>query len=200
MLRRTIAGLGIITCILIFSRKTDYSFNGVDVYSTLKSLTDSLEENNITYFLGSGSALGAARRGGIIKGDKDVDIHISGSAPFEIEAALWGFDWDYTDFGYHVHLKKTNFYFDIWVLQEKYGKLICVGANGKCHLWEQKYNWPVVVPVNIALPPRLHIFGGKQFYFPNDLFGYLDHEYPDWQNNCGGWRIGTRPCKVDDFV
>lgn len=199
MLWKVIAGLGVLTCILIFSRSTDYSFEGVDVYSTLESLLQSLEKNDIEYYLGGGSALGAARRGGILKGDKDVDIFVADAAPIEIEDALWGFEWKYTDFGYHVNLPKTNFYFDVWVLQEKYGKLICVGANGKCHLWEEQFNWAVQVPLTMVLPPKKRDFGGREFYFPNQFFAYLDHEFPGWGERCGGWRIGNRPCTKKDF-
>tara|TARA_B100000963_G_C22587213_1_gene653673 strand:- start:1024 stop:1626 length:603 start_codon:yes stop_codon:yes gene_type:complete len=199
MLWKIIAGFGLITCILVFSHSTDYSFEGVDVYSTLESLVQSLEDNGIEYYLGAGSALGAARRGGILKGDKDVDIFVANTAPIEIENALWGFDWKYTDFGYHVNLPKTNFYFDIWVMQEKYGKLICVGAAGKCHLWEEKYNWAVQVPITMVLPPKKRNFGGLEFNFPNQLYAYLDQEFPGWGERCGGWRIGNRPCTEEDF-
>ena len=104
-----------------------------------------------------------------------------------------------TDFGYHVNLPKTNFYVDIWVMQEKYGKLICVGAAGKCHLWEEKYNWAVQVPLTIVLPAKKRNFGGREFYFPIQFFAYLDHEYPGWGERCGGWRIGNRPCTQKDF-
>ena len=199
MLKKVLAGLGLLTCVLIFSRSTDYSFNGVDVYATLESLVQSLEKNEIEYYLGGGSALGAARRGGILKGDKDVDIFVAAAAPSDIERALWGFKWTYTDFGYHVNLPKTNFYFDLWVMKEKYGKLICTGANGKCHLWEEKFNWAVQVPLSMVLPAKKRDFGGRQFYFPNQFFAYLDHEFPGWGERCGGWRIGSRPCTKEDF-
>ena len=199
MLRLVLAGLGALTCILIFSRSTDYSFNGVDIYATLESLVESLEDHKIEYYLGAGSALGAARRGGILKGDKDVDIFVVGAAPVEIEEALWGFNWKYTDFGYHIHLQKTNFYFDIWVMQEKYGKLICVGADGKCHLWEEKFNWSRQVALTMMLPPKKRSFGGRNFFFPNQFFVYLENEFPGWSERCGGYRIGNRPCTKEDF-
>lgn len=199
MLRLVLAGLGVLTCILIFSRSTDYSFNGVDIYATLESLVQSLEDHEIEYYLGAGSALGAARRGAVLKGDKDVDIFVVGAAPVEIEEALWGFNWKYTDFGYHVKLQKTNFYFDIWVLQEKYGKLICMGADGKCHLWEEKFNWSRQVPLTMVLPPKKRKFGGRDFYFPNQFYVYLEHEFPNWSERCGGYRIGNRPCTKKDF-
>ena len=178
--------------------ETDYSFNNVDVYTTLDSLTYSLGENSISYFLAAGSALGAARRGAVLKGDKDVDIYVV-AYPEEVETALWGFDWSYTDFGYHVHLKKTNFYFDIWLMQESDGMLKCVGAKGKCHLWEEKFDWKVEVPVGLVFPVKKHAFGGYLFNFPNDIHAYLTYEYPDWQTKCGGWHFGTRPCTRDDF-
>ena len=201
MIRQIIVFLFTIIFIVIVYRSwgIDYDFHGVDVYATLDSLVYSLEKKDITYYLGGGSALGAARRSGILKGDKDVDIFVAGAAPRDIEDAIWGFDWDYTDFGYHIHLQKTNFYFDIWVMQEKHGKLVCTGAHGKCHLWEEKFNWPVVVPINMVLPPHKHAFGTYMFNFPYDTYAYLDHEFPDWQNKCGGYRIGVRPCTVQDF-
>ena len=199
MLRRLVACFAISIIIILFTRSTDYSLNGVNVYTILESLVESLENNGIEYYLGSGSALGAARRGGILKGDKDVDIYVFDAAPRKIEEALWGFDWKYTDFGYHVNLQNTNFYFDIWVMQEKYGKLICVGANGKCHVWEEKYNWPLQFPVNMILPPKKRDFGKLSFYFPNQFFAYLDYQYPDWGEKCGGWRLGNRPCTEKDF-
>lgn len=54
----------------------------------LKSLADTLEQANVTYFLYGGSLLGARRHRGIIPWDDDVDILANYTQLKEIETAL----------------------------------------------------------------------------------------------------------------
>ena len=178
-------------------------------YTQLKKITDALEDHGVIYYLASGSALGAVRIGGIMEHDKDIDIFVINAKETQIEKALneasatWHYQNDgkgsgTTDFGYHITLKNTKTYVDIWMMSDKGDRLECVGHQNGCKQWMNKY-LQFHHDRDDILPLRKLPFGSEQFMFPNKILNYLDKQYTDWRTMCGEWQRGKRKCKPEEF-
>ena len=193
-----------------------------DVYDKAESVINELEKSDIAYYLGYGTALGAARFGGILRHDYDIDIYTVDASEYEIETVLeqckelglieqWFYQNDGLGpgdigFGYHLSFANSDFYTDIWVMAEKDSTIQCVGRGGGCVRWlrkhESKNEWhDMHIPHDHIFPVRKLPFGTKSFNFPNKMKKYLDLRFPSWMKVCGGWTLmRERRCKKEEVA
>ena len=191
-----------------------------DVYDKAEFVVDALVRSNISYYLGYGTALGAARYGGILQHDYDMDIYTVNASEHAVETVLefckesgalenWLHQTDGagpgdTGFGYHLSFPGTEFYADIWLMTEADSVITCTGRGGGCARWFRKHEEGRVwhdfqIKHDDIFPTRVLPFGTKFFRFPNKTKKYLDDRFPNWTNLCGG-QWGNRKCRKEEVA
>jgi hypothetical protein len=175
-------------------------------YDTTANIMRALDALYIDSFLLGGSAIGAFRNNGWFHWDKDIDILVmsTGIPPKTLIATVdkilddLGLRYSVNSFGYHVYINNTKTYIDLWLYEERKGKLQCVGRVGEiedCFKYcrdARDHRTCIPMPKHWAYPPQQVPFG--PYTMPTMHKEYLNWLYGrDWMTRCGN--DGHKPCK-----
>jgi phosphorylcholine metabolism protein LicD len=138
-----------------------------------------LEQNDITYFITSGTLLGYMRNGKFIKYDDDIDLGIINSddlkekiEAFEKDISLIGYKIKKKFFGWQIHFNNPEIkgYIDLFIFEEKDGK-ITLNKEGIKH-WPNEYFYhDELYPLNEG------IFENIKVKIPNQPINYINSFY-----------------------
>lgn len=189
--------LGIIT-ILVFIFFTyreyfDYSEKQkIFIHSRLLNLAQKItaifEENNIIYFIHSGTLLGSVREGNIISHDDDIDI---GVFPHDVEFLVSDefnqilkkkdlkfipFENDKGIIKLHEMNSKHNIFIDIFVFRKNGNKIEYNSENSR-NIWKNGF-----FKENELFPLTIYPLGNIQLLGPNNPYPYLRRHFGnDWK-------------------
>jgi lipopolysaccharide cholinephosphotransferase len=160
-------------------------------YRLLQDVHTAMELYGVSYFIESGTVLGAMRHGGIIPWDDDMDIAMMDTEVKRFESHViphlkkMGYDIDFSDGD--SDQPYTRFDQGVW-----HGYKV---SNGVCHLdisvFEKKPNGKVRYITNVypdyffyeteLFPLKRYTFGPLVVWGPNNPVPYLNRGYKDWQ-------------------
>lgn len=116
-------------------------------------------ENNLIYWLDSGTLLGAVRHGGFIPWDDDVDVVMPRKELYKLRKILKSEK--YKNFQYQLQNSKTDSgFFDHWdVLRDTKSEYL---INSKTHTRRKYRGLQVdIFPIDYEVSPKLHNFAKK---------------------------------------
>jgi phosphorylcholine metabolism protein LicD len=158
------------------------------MYNIMDKVHNILETNNITYWINSGTSLGAVRHHGIIPWDDDIDICILDKDESKLQDLKEELDKDgyYLDSdnmgGYLVSLKKNKFdknfntsypFVDIQVMRKKGNKYVYKNWNVEKEFPNEYYIEDKLFPL------KKYNFGKLNLWGPKDIKYYIQHYYGD---------------------
>lgn len=170
-------------CYKIYKMKYPLPLVHYALYEYMKDLHKICQENNITYWVDSGTLLGLIRDNGIIPHDDDIDIcmyekdlkslmHIVNSDPNQ---------------KYHIFLLSTtpiykfqhknipDIFIDIFVIDE-YGDKIQYKETFNKFLWPNSYYYKTEL-----FPLKKVLFFNQEVIAPNNPIPYLERAYGNWK-------------------
>lgn len=189
---------------------------GSDVrYDAVARIMRAFDDRDVDTFLVAGSALGAHRNHGWFHWDKDADLMIMSTDGHMVEDLLRSLNMSYREntngvgpgrhgFGYHIYLHGTKKYIDLWLFEDR-NELVCVGVEGGCKRWCNKYGAPMCRPhaKHWFYPPQFVPYG--PYLMACGRESYVEYYYSKtWRTACGGWTRGKQDCSQyyssTDFV
>jgi len=162
----------------------DKVFTQKELLLDLKQL---LDYNRITFWLQTGTLLGAVRDGDFIKHDpNDIDISLDIKDRWKVKEILdnsdfkYKWQWDkelavYKGNTVHPHIDLFFHTFD-----EKSGYCYSYKPNRITHKWNEE--WRMEIPKTLIVPLKQIDFLGTKFNVPNNPESYLENLYgKDWR-------------------
>jgi lipopolysaccharide cholinephosphotransferase len=148
----------------------------LNIYQIMKDTHEILTKHNITYWLDSGTLLGAIRHKGLIPFDDDLDIGIMHSEEPKFQEILN----DFRDLGYKI--LHDRFYsicskkacLDVFVTHQIGDKFTYTNLSVGERFPNNHFY------INELFPLKKYQFGNLELYGPNEPKPYLDRQYPEW--------------------
>ena len=173
--------------------------NGKKALKLLQSVTDCLDQNNITYWLEGGTLLGVVRENRLLPWDNDMDISVKENEYDKLIHCLnqlkklgWrvrtkSFESDDPPFVKDkiriIKVRTRKFYF--------FRGRICLDIFIKFRK-DDNYYWRVAeqrksVPAEFYEKITQWSFNGKDYLIPQDYDRYLTYRYNDWRTPVKEW-------------
>jgi len=169
-----------------------------DIVALAHFFSNHLTEQGIDIWLEFGSALGAVREGGIIKGDHDIDMAIWSKDWAKFKDILMKtplntstFNWDMQDeFGCELNLPGASLSIDIYVFQEFDG-IKCAASHLGPHTKNKSklYHHKNLKKIK---------FEGLDFFVSSYAEQYLDYRYKDAAGIGKTWRTPLTSVEMEE--
>jgi lipopolysaccharide cholinephosphotransferase len=150
--------------------------NVLNLYQIMKDTHEILTKHNITYWIDSGTLLGAIRHKGIIPFDDDLDIGIMHSEEPKFQEILN----DFRDLGYTISHNKIYSIcneigcVDVFVTHQIGDKFTYTNLSVGERFPNNHFY------INELFPLKKYQFGNLELYGPNEPKPNLDRQYPEW--------------------
>ena len=157
------------------------NFEKKNLYGFLELVIQTLDDNDITYWIDGGTILGAVRHNQMVPWDDDIDI---GILEDDLDKLL-GLNDELKEHGYEI-VKKWELYkfrmidkeypfIDIFVFKKE-GDKYRMSSDELNDFWPNEYFYE-----DELFPLKIYIFGNNYYYGPNYPLNYLNRMYPGWQ-------------------
>lgn len=169
-----------------------------DIVALAHFLSNHLTQQGIDIWLEFGSALGAVREGGIIKGDCDIDLAIWAKDWVKFKDILINtplgtptFNWRIDELGCYMNIPASPLHIDIYKFQEFDG-IKCASA----HLGpDTKHKSKLYYPKNL----KKIKFEGLDFFVSTYVEQYLDYRYKDAAGIGKTWRTPLTSSEMEKY-
>ena len=169
-----------------------------DIVALAHFLSNHLTQQGIDIWLEFGSALGAVREGGLIKGDGDIDLAIWAKDWVKFKDILINtplgiptFNWRIDEFGCELNIPDAPLHIDIYTFQEFDGIKYASAHLGP----DTKHKSKLYYPKNL----KKIKFEGLDFFVSTYVEQYLDYRYKDAAGIGKTWRTPLTSSEMEKY-
>lgn len=155
------------------------------LYQLMKDVHDISEKHKLTYWIESGTLLGAVRHKGIIPWDGDLDISIRMEDGFLFQQLIpefekLGYEVDEAYFGYKIYLienkhdREHNVCCDVFLMAKDGDKILYFSPGAR-------KRWSYYFLEKDLYPLKKYTFGDIEVWGPNVPEPYLTLQYGNWK-------------------
>lgn len=159
--------------------------NVLKLYQLMKDVHEIFEKHKLTYWIESGTLLGAVRHTGLIPWDGDIDISIRFEDGYEFQKLIpefekLGYEVEEGYFGYKIYLientqdRERNICCDVFLTAKDGDKIVYYRP-------EARKRWPYYFLTSDLFPLKKYKFGELSVWGPQIAEPYLTQQYGNWQ-------------------
>lgn len=153
-------------------------------YQLMKDMHEICEAYDLTYWIDSGTLLGAVRHKGLIPWDNDLDVCMFEKDTrklISLTSLLKKLGYRVVNMPFGWTIKGRGCCFDIFLMKKKKGRYIYADYNTSTY-FATRDKGPVYYTEDELFPLKLYTFGSLEVWGPNDPIPYLDVYYKNWQS------------------